>query len=188
MDEVYVAILTVPESAIDANRHVNNLAYLHWMQSVSIEHGLSSGFGLKQLMKAGGSWAICSNSIDYLRPSFGQDDLAIFSWIGRLGEKSFQRHFLFYRSSDHAVLAKAVTTFVYIDMDTGKAKPIPDDVRKKLNAVDEARNELLRALQDENRQAPLILDAISSGHPLSQQAVGSFAVDRALTFRSQRKE
>jgi len=32
---IFVHTFSVPAAAIDVNRHVNNLEYLHWMQDVA---------------------------------------------------------------------------------------------------------------------------------------------------------
>ena len=44
-------------------------------------------------------------------------------------KRSCPRHYLFLRGSDHAVLARARTLWVYVDVRTGKAIPIPDEMR-----------------------------------------------------------
>ena len=49
MPDIYTKRFPVPPSAIDANAHVNNLAYVEWMQDIAIEHsdtqGTPFGFG-----------------------------------------------------------------------------------------------------------------------------------------------
>jgi acyl-CoA thioester hydrolase len=40
---IYYKGFTVPESAVDQNRHVNNVAYVQWMQDVAIQHADAVG-------------------------------------------------------------------------------------------------------------------------------------------------
>lgn len=169
----------MPASAIDANQHVNNLAYLHWMQGLIIEYALDKGCTIRQLMKNGGTWAIVSHSIDYFASASEGDDIVIFSWIGRLGEKSLDRHFIFYRANDDTVLAKARTTFVYVSISTGKGMPLPQDLRTILAETDESHS-LLRTLREETRDPDTIARAISSARPMSEASVNSLTMHRAL--------
>jgi len=179
MSNIYIARLTVPDTAIDTNRHVNNLAYLHWMQGLFIEHGLESGCAIRDLKQYGRTWAMVSHSIDYRAYAREGDDIAIFSWVGRLGEKSLDRRFLFYRIGDDTILAEAGTTFVYVDIDSGKGKLLPDELRA-ICAVTEEGYPLLRALRAETRDVDVIAQAVSSARPMSEASVNSLNVHKAL--------
>lgn len=179
MGSIYITKLTVPASAIDANRHVNNLAYLHWMQGLIIDYALDKGCTIRDLMKNGGTWAIVSHSIDYFASASEGDDIVIFSWIGRLGEKSLDRRFLFYRISDDKMLAEARTTFVYVNISTGKGMPLPQDLRTILAETDEG-HPLLRTLRAETRDLDVIAQALSSARPMSEASVNSLIMHRAL--------
>jgi acyl-CoA thioester hydrolase len=41
--KVYTRSFTIPASAIDENGHVNNVAYVQWMQDIAVEHYASIG-------------------------------------------------------------------------------------------------------------------------------------------------
>jgi acyl-CoA thioester hydrolase len=43
LSPIYTKSFTIPESTIDKNRHVNNVAYVQWMQDIAIEHYSSIG-------------------------------------------------------------------------------------------------------------------------------------------------
>ena len=47
---VYSKTFIIPESVIDENGHVNNVAYVQWMQDTAIG-------GTSPLQKAGATWA-----------------------------------------------------------------------------------------------------------------------------------
>ena len=44
MPRILIHHLDVPEDVIDTNRHVNNLAYVRWMQEVAIMHSTARGW------------------------------------------------------------------------------------------------------------------------------------------------
>lgn len=179
MGNIYITKLTVPASAIDANQHVNNLAYLHWIQGLIIDYSLDKGCTIRHLKKNGGTWAIVSHSIDYFASASENDDIVIFSWIGRLGEKSLDSHFIFYRASDDTVLVEARTTFVYVNISTGKGMTLPQDLRTMLAETDEG-HPLLRTLRAETRDLDAIARATSSARPMSEASVNSLTMHRAL--------
>ena len=37
-DPIFKKLITVSASAIDGNGHVNNVAYVQWMQDIAVEH------------------------------------------------------------------------------------------------------------------------------------------------------
>ena len=42
-NRIYSRMFTIPASAIDENGHVNNVAYVQWMQEIAMEHYVSIG-------------------------------------------------------------------------------------------------------------------------------------------------
>ena len=72
---VHVERFAVGSDAIDANRHVNNKEYLHWMEAIAIAHSAACGWTLERYVAAGTSWYVRSHSVDYLTPAFEDDRL-----------------------------------------------------------------------------------------------------------------
>ena len=70
----------VPEGAIDRNGHVNNVAFVQWMQDVATRH-FDLG-GVNGVMEAvGGTWVARSHKIEYLIPAFAGERLqALTCW------------------------------------------------------------------------------------------------------------
>jgi acyl-CoA thioester hydrolase len=77
MPRIYVHRLEGPEDVIDVNRNVNNLAYLRWMQDVATAHSVAQGWPLERYLGIGAGWFVRSHFIEYLRPAFAGDALAI---------------------------------------------------------------------------------------------------------------
>lgn len=179
MSNIYIKRLKVPASVIDINRHVNNLAYLYWLQGVFIEHALDNGYTIRRLRHFGGTWAMAANTIEYFTPAREGDELAIFTWIDRLGDKSLQSRFLFYRPADDALVAEVSTTFVCVNVATGKGMPLPDELRDTFAPAGDS-HPLLQALRAEPRDTAVIVQALAAALPLSEASVNSFVLHPAL--------
>ncbi len=128
MPDIFTKRFAVPPEAIDAQRHVNNLAYLQWMQDVAIEHSASEGWPMERYVQVGGGWVVRTHFIEYLRPAFEGEPLALHTWIGTTGSRSAVRHYVMVRESDRALLARAETNWVYVNLATGRPARVPDDL------------------------------------------------------------
>lgn len=123
----YSLFLRVEKLAIDANGHVNNVQYLHWMQDAAVAHANDSGCTAitKDL---GASWVVRNHFVEYLRPAFLGDELDVQTWVTTLSKVSTIRKYRFYRRSDQILLAEGETLWVFVDADTGKPRSIPAEV------------------------------------------------------------
>lgn len=117
---------TVPPQAIDVNAHVNNVEYVRWMQDAAISHADAVG-GSAATRDAGASWVVRSHHIEYLRPAFAEEKLAILTWVSTVRRSSSQRKYLITRGEE--LVARGETTWVFVDALTGKPRPIPPAVR-----------------------------------------------------------
>ncbi len=136
---VFAQTITVPTSAIDVNGHANNLEYLRWMQEVATAHSDAAGWTLARYQEARSTWVIRSHAIEYLRPAYAGETLLLLTWIGGFEDQTSPRHCLFWRERDRKVLARALTLWVFIDADTGRAQPIPEAFRAAFPVVPEEK-------------------------------------------------
>ena len=146
MSRIHIREFTVPESAMDVNRHVNNLEYLRWMQDVAVEHSVARGWPLERYRAARVVWVVRSHSIEYLRPAFAGDELRLATWVSDLRPRSSLRRYLFWRESDRQVVARAETLWVLVHLDTGRATSLPTDLRASFTVV-AGEEEVLRRLR-----------------------------------------
>jgi acyl-CoA thioester hydrolase len=123
----YSLHLRVEESAIDANGHVNNVQYLHWMQDAAIAHANDSG-STAITRELGASWVVRNHFVEYLRPAFLGDELEVQTWVTTLRKVSTIRKYRFYRRSDQTLLAEGETLWVFVEADTGKPRSISAEV------------------------------------------------------------
>lgn len=148
MGRIHVREFTVPESAMDVNRHVNNLEYLRWMQDVAVEHTEARGWDHARYLAAGVAWVVRSHAIEYLRPAFAGDGLTLATWVADLRPRSSLRKYLFWRPADGQVVARAETLWVLVRTDTGRACPLPGELRDSFDVVPDDE-EVLRSLRGE---------------------------------------
>ena len=144
MPEVHTRRITVGVDSIDAHRHVNNQEYLRWMQELAIEHSTALGWPLERYLASGASWYVKTHFIDYLRPAELGDTLLACTWVSAMNERSSPRHTLFLRESDHQIVARAETLWIYVSLKSGRPLPIAADVRAAFPLVDSETAALAR--------------------------------------------
>lgn len=127
----YSKIFIVPQSAIDENGHVNNVAYVQWMQDIAVEHYSSIGGVGAQGPDA--TWVVREHRIEYLFPAFEGQEIEIKTWVENIRRVRSLRKYEFVRKSDSKVLVKGETDWVFVDTKTGRPLPIPEKVSQVFN-------------------------------------------------------
>jgi acyl-CoA thioester hydrolase len=128
MQQVYRYELTVPKEAEDQNGHVNNVEYLRWMQDAAMKH--SETVGCTQATNAvGATWVVRTHKIEYLKPAFAGDRVAVVTWVSNYRRVLSLRKYRIYRPTDRALLAEGETDWVFVDAQKGTLRSIPKEVR-----------------------------------------------------------
>ena len=65
LSSICLKTITISESVIDENGHVNNVAYVQWMQDVAVEHYESIG-GTRPMQLVGAAWVVREHLIRHL--------------------------------------------------------------------------------------------------------------------------
>ena len=125
----FVWKFTVPVEAIDSQGHVNNVAYVQWMQDVAIKHTNSVG-GNVVAAENGIIWVVRSHEIEYLRQVFVGEELRAETFIEDTQRATSVRRYTFTRVSDEKVVARGRTNWVCLDKTSGRPRAIPEDVLK----------------------------------------------------------
>lgn len=127
MSGIYKYELTVPRDALDENGHVNNVHYLRWMQDAAVSHSDSRGC-TEQTTAVGAAWVVRSHRIEYFRPAFAGDRVAVLTWVANFRKVRSLRKYKIVRLSDNAILAEGATDWVFIDTATSSPRSIPREV------------------------------------------------------------
>jgi acyl-CoA thioester hydrolase len=137
MVKIYHHEIVVTDDVLDGNNHVNNVAYVQWMQDAAIAHATSVG-GTAATQAASATWVARSHQIVYLQPAFLGDRIRLLTWIATFRKARSQRQYKFLRLTDDTVLATGATEWVFVDIDTGRPRSIPDAVANCFELVSEA--------------------------------------------------
>ncbi|GAB4151519.1 MAG: thioesterase family protein [Planctomycetaceae bacterium] len=128
---------TVCDEEIDGNGHVNNLAYLKWMQSAAVAHSAALGWPMKRYRESGSSWVARKHTIEYLKPAFLGETILIQTWIAGLRKATSLRKYLIRRVSDETLLAKAETDWAFVGIEHHVPRRVPVEIRDAFPIVNE---------------------------------------------------
>ena len=137
MIKIYSYKFVVGSDVIDENGHVNNVAYVQWMQEAAISHSDASGFPRTRYDELGTAMIARTHDITYIQPAYAGDEIEVFTWAGRFKKTNATRKYKFVRVSDQATLATAETLWVYIDRQTGKPRVFHQEFRDAFCEVPE---------------------------------------------------
>lgn len=129
---------TVRFADIDMFDHVNNAAYLTYVESARVAYytnltGLSDprDFGM----------TVASAKVDFIRPVFYGQTIDVHTRIGRVGNKSWTLEHELRDSSTGDVVAVASTVNIFYDHNTGRRiglqpTPIPPEIVEKMESFE----------------------------------------------------
>ncbi|WP_339611153.1 acyl-CoA thioesterase [uncultured Planktosalinus sp.] len=117
--------ITVPASAIDNLKHVNNVVYLQWVQDVAEQHwNESTDSALREKL----AWVVVNHFIEYKAPAFEKEVLILKTRVEKYSGVTSERHTEIIRKADNKLLAKAKTLWCLLDITTGKPMRITKDL------------------------------------------------------------
>lgn len=126
VSQTYTKIFIIPESAIDENGHVNNVAYVQWMQDIALEH--YSSIGGIQAQGPDATWVIREHRIEYFLPAYAAEEIEIRTWVENIQRVRSLRKYEFVRRADGKTLVKGETDWVFVDVKSGRPLAIPQEV------------------------------------------------------------
>jgi acyl-CoA thioester hydrolase len=119
--------LAVEPADIDAYGHVNNAVYLTWLDRAAWSHSAALGVPLERCIAMRRGMAALRTQIDYLRAAVRGDAVQVATWIARSdGRLRCERRFQVVRPADGRTLARAMTEYVCINLDSGRAARMPE--------------------------------------------------------------
>ncbi len=147
---VYLAHFRVRFNELDPLGHVNNAAYLTYLEQAAIDHAAAEGFDAAHLRELGGVFIARRHEIDYLHPAVEGDWLRVTTWpadlagaratrayeIGRLALDELAagppldglRPATTARAPGGDLIVQARTEWAYVDVVTGRPRRVPPEV------------------------------------------------------------
>src|ERR687893_1531745 len=80
----FAAYFRVRHYEADALGHVNNAAYLHYLEQAAIEHSAAVGYPLDRYREMSTLFIVRRHEVDYLRPASPGDVLEVITWAAEI--------------------------------------------------------------------------------------------------------
>ncbi len=109
---------------IDAQNHVNNVAYVRWIQDVTVAHWISA---TTEETREKLTWLVTRHEIDYKKPAFENEEITVTTWVGEPTRVSWERFTEITRGED--LLVKARSVWCLIDRETLKPSRITSEMK-----------------------------------------------------------
>ena len=110
---------------IDVQKHVNNVAYVRWIQDVAVAHWLSIA---SEEIRAKYTWVVLRHEIDYKKQAFENEEIVVKTWVGEPTRISWERLTEIKRGED--ILVKARSVWCLIDRQTSKPARITSELKE----------------------------------------------------------
>ena len=113
---------------IDAYGHVNNAVYLKWLDLAAWSHSAALGLSIDACTRLRRGMAALRIEIDYLRAAMPDDRVEVATWIADSDRKlRVTRRFQLRHTTDGGTLARAMTQYVCLNLDNGRATRMPPE-------------------------------------------------------------
>ncbi len=117
---------SVAAEDIDEQGHVNNVAYLRWIQDIAIAHWRHT---VSDEMLAKFSWVVVRHEIDYKKQAFENEEITVTTWVGEWTHVTCERFTEIHRGPD--LLVKGRTVWCMIDRETARPLRIAKELREQ---------------------------------------------------------
>jgi acyl-CoA thioester hydrolase len=117
----FTMTLRVPDADIDRQGHVNNVAFVRYVQEVAVAHWTSIASAEVQ---AAYTWVVRKHEIEYLRPAFPGEELLLRTWVGEPSGATWERFTEVLRADEDKLLVTARTVWVLLDAITGRPRRV----------------------------------------------------------------
>lgn len=126
---MYEHSFDVTADDIDALGHASNISYVRWIQDVAVAHSAAVGLDMAAFGRLGAVFVVRRHEIDYLRPLLRGDAVVARTWIASAMAAKCHRLTELRRAVDGHLVARADTTWGFVDVTTGRPTRIPDALR-----------------------------------------------------------
>ncbi|SIO62375.1 acyl-CoA thioester hydrolase [Singulisphaera sp. GP187] len=122
----------------DAFGHVNNTVYFRWFESSRIAY--FERIGLSAMMTTAKVGPILASiTCDYRRQILYPESVIIGAKVTRIGRTSIKMEHELFTQSNQALAAEGKSTIVVFDYSTNRPHPIPDPIRRAIEALEGER-------------------------------------------------
>ena len=117
----------VDKSDIDELGHVNNVAYVRWIQDAAVAHWFSV---TDETTRGKYIWMLTRHEIDYKKQTFENEEVSVTTWVGKATRITWERFTEIKRGED--LLCQARSIWCLIDRETSKPTRISSELKNLL--------------------------------------------------------
>jgi acyl-CoA thioester hydrolase len=128
--EVFTVPLVVRADDIDRQGHVNNVAFVRYVQDAAVAHWQTAA---PADLQSAFAWVVRRHEVEYLRPGLPGDELAARTWVGEPAGATWERFTEVVRAADGQVLVTARTVWVLLDAATGRPRRVDPRVVERFS-------------------------------------------------------
>ncbi len=110
---------------IDAQSHVNNVAFVRWIQDVAVAHWFSV---TTEETRKKFTWIVVRHEIDYKKQAFENEEITAMTWVGEPTRITWER--LTEIKRGESLLVKARSVWCLIDRETSKPTRITSELKE----------------------------------------------------------
>jgi len=138
---IYYHQLAVQSEEIDGLQHVNNVAFVKWMQDAAIAHSSAQGWDAERYRESGTAWIVRTHFVRYLQPALKNDSIVVQTWVVNVRKVTSLRRYRVFRESDRKCVAEAETDWAFVSRERQLPVRIPIEVRQAFETVELERPE-----------------------------------------------
>lgn len=117
----FVLPVRVADADIDRQGHVNNVAFVRFVQDAAVAHWLAVA---PPDVQAAFTWVVRRHEIEYLRPAFAGEELLLRTWVGEPSGATWERFTEVARAGEDKPLVTARTVWALVDAATGRPRRV----------------------------------------------------------------
>jgi acyl-CoA thioester hydrolase len=118
--------LSVANEEIDEYQHVNNAAYVRWLDRCAWAHSTALGVSIEDCKRIDRGMAVLRSEIDYLAPAFLDERITVATWIVQNdGKLRVSRKFQIVADHSGQTLVRATVNYVCLILSSGRPARMP---------------------------------------------------------------
>lgn len=124
-NKIFEYPISILQSDIDEQGHVNNIIYLKWVQEAAIAHWTSVA---DAKMQENNLWVVSRHEIDYLKSAYIDSKLLAKTWVTDPQGAKSERYVTIMDAETETIYAKIKTTWYLLDSKSKRPKRIDAEI------------------------------------------------------------